>query len=123
MNLTVSVLGEVTRPGRFNIDKDRITLLDAIGMAGDLTVFGKRDRVIVQREVNGEQKAYFVDLTSARSLYRSPVYYLKQNDIVYVEPNDFKARQSTVNGNTVRSSSFWVSIASLLTSIMVLIVK
>lgn len=123
MNLTVSVLGEVAHPGRFNIDKDRITLLDAIGMAGDLTVYGKRNRVIVQREVEGKQNAYFVDLTSAKSLYGSPVYYLKQNDIVYVEPNDFKARQSTVNGNTVRSSSFWVSIASLLTSIMVLIVK
>lgn len=123
MNLTVSVLGEVARPGRFNIDKDRMTLLDAIGMAGDLTVYGKRDRVMVQREVDGRQKVYMVDLTSARSLYRSPVYYLKQNDLVYVEPNDVRARQSTVNGNTIRSSSFWVSIASLLTSIMVLIVK
>ena len=123
MNLTVSVLGEVTKPGRYNIDKDRITLLDAIGMAGDLTVFGKRNRVIVQREVEGKQNAYFVDLTSANSLYSSPVYYLKQNDIVYVEPNDVRARQSTVNGNNIRSSSFWVSIGSLLTSVITLIVN
>ncbi len=123
MNLTVSVLGEVTKPGRYNIDKDRMTLLDAIGMAGDLTVYGKRDKVMVQREENGEQKVYMVNLTSAQSLYSSPVYYLKQNDLVYVEPNKVKARQSTVNGNTIRSSSFWVSIGSLLTSIMVLIVK
>ena len=123
MNLTVSVLGEVTKPGRYNIDKDRMTLLDAIGMAGDLTVYGERNRVMVQREVEGKQKAYFVDLTSAKSLYSSPVYYLKQNDLVYVEPNKVKARQSTVNGNTIRSSSFWVSIGSLLTSILVLIVK
>lgn len=123
MNLTVSVLGEVTRPGRFNIDKDRMTLLDAIGMAGDLTVYGRRNRVMVQREEDGKQKIYMVDLTSARSLYRSPAYYLKQNDLVYVEPNNVRARQSTVNGNTVRSSSFWVSIASLLTSVLVLIVK
>lgn len=123
MNLTVSVLGEVTKPGRYNIDKDRMTLLDAIGMAGDLTVYGERNRVMVQREVEGKQQIYFVDLTSAKSLYSSPVYYLKQNDLVYVEPNKVKARQSTVNGNTIRSSSFWVSIGSLLTSILVLIVK
>lgn len=123
MNLTVSVLGEVTKPGRYNIDKDRMTLLDAIGMAGDLTVYGERNRVMVQREVEGKQQVYFVDLTSAKSLYSSPVYYLKQNDLVYVEPNKVKARQSTVNGNTIRSSSFWVSIGSLLTSILVLIVK
>lgn len=123
MNLSVSVLGEVTRPGRYNIDKDRMTLLDAISMAGDLTVYGQRDKVMVQRAENGKQNVYVVDLTSARSLYSSPVYYLKQNDLVYVEPNKVRARQSTVNGNTVRSSSFWVSIGSLLTSIMVLIVK
>ncbi len=123
MNLTVSVLGEVTKPGRYNIDKDRMTLLDAIGMAGDLTVYGERNRVMVQREVEGKQQVHFVDLTSAKSLYSSPVYYLKQNDLVYVEPNKVKARQSTVNGNTIRSSSFWVSIGSLLTSILVLIVK
>lgn len=123
MNLTISVLGEVTKPGRYNIDKDRMTLLDAIGMAGDLTVYGQRDRVMVQREENGRQKVYMVDLTSAQSLYNSPVYYLKQNDLVYVEPNKVKARSATVNGNTIRSSSFWVSIGSLLTSIMVLIVK
>jgi len=123
MNLTISVLGEVTKPGRYNIDKDRMTLLDAIGMAGDLTVYGERNRVMVQREVEGKQQVYFVDLTSAKSLYSSPVYYLKQNDLVYVEPNKVKARQSTVNGNTIRSSSFWVSIGSLLTSILVLIVK
>lgn len=100
-----------------------MTLLDAIGMAGDLTVYGERNRVMVQREVEGKQQVYFVDLTSAKSLYSSPVYYLKQNDLVYVEPNKVKARQSTVNGNTIRSSSFWVSIGSLLTSILVLIVK
>lgn len=123
MNLSVSVLGEVTRPGRYNIDKDRMTLLDAISMAGDLTVYGLRNKVMVQREENGKQNVYVVDLTSAKSLYSSPVYYLKQNDLVYVEPNDVRARQSTVNGNNIRSSSFWVSIASLLTSVLVLIVR
>ena len=123
MNLTVSVLGEVASPGRFNIDKDKLTLLDALSMAGDLTVYGKRENVLVQREENGKQTLYQVNLNSGYDLYASPVYYLQQNDIVYVEPNSMKARQATVNGNNVRSASFWMSLASLLTTITVLIVK
>ncbi len=123
MNLTVSVLGEVAKPGRFSIDKDRLSLLDAIGMAGDLTVYGKRDNVLVQREENGKKVLYRVNLNSGYDLYSSPVYYLQQNDIVFVEPNSTKARQSTVNGNNIRSTSFWISLASLLTTITVLIVK
>lgn len=123
MNLTVSILGEVANPGRFSIDKDRLSLLDAIGMAGDLTVYGKRDNVLVQREENGKKVLYRVNLNSGYDLYSSPVYYLQQNDIVFVEPNSTKARQSTVNGNNVRSTSFWISLASLLTTITVLIVK
>lgn len=123
MNLTVSVLGEVTRPGRFNIDKDKLTLLDALSMAGDLTVYGKRENVLVQREEDGKKTLYRVNLNSGYDLYASPVYYLQQNDIVYVEPNPVRARQATVNGNNVRSASFWMSLASLLTTIAVLIVK
>ncbi len=123
LNLTVSVLGEVASPGRFNIDKDRLTLLDALGMAGDLTVYGKRDNVLVQREENGKKVLYRVNLNSGYDLYASPVYYLQQNDIVYVEPNSVRARQATVNGNNVRSASFWMSLASLLTTITVLFVK
>ena len=123
MNLTVSVLGEVVHPGRFSIDKDRLTLLDAISMAGDLTVYGKRDNVLVQRDENGKKMLYKVNLNSGHDLYASPVYYLQQNDIVYVEPNSVRARQATVNGNNVRSASFWMSLVSLLTTITVLIVK
>lgn len=123
LNLTVSVLGEVANPGRFNIDKDRISLLDAIGLAGDLTIFGKRDNVLVQREENGKKVLYRVNLNSGYDLYSSPVYYLQQNDIVYVEPNPTKARQATVNGNNIRSTSFWFSLASLLLTIAVLIVQ
>ena len=66
---------------------------------------------------------YGVDLCSGEHVYSSPVYYLQQGDVVYVEPNDTRARQSTVNGNNVRSTSFWISLASLLTSIAVLIAK
>ena len=119
MNLTVSVLGEVVHPGRFSIDKDRPTLLDAISMAGDLTVYGKRDNVLVQRDEDGKKVLYKVNLNSGQDLYASPVYYLQQNDIIYVEPNSVRARQATVNGNNVRSASFWMSLASLLTTITV----
>ncbi len=123
MNLTVSVLGEVVKPGRFNIDKDRLTILDAIGMAGDLTIYGRRDNVLVQREENGKPVTYRVDLSSGADLYASPIYYLQQNDVIYIEPNSVRARQSTVNGNNIRSTSFWISLASLLTSITLLFVR
>lgn len=123
MNLSVSVMGEVASPGRYNIDRDNFTLLDALSMAGDLTIYGKRDKVLVMRNENGVQRVYGVNLCSAGHLYSSPVYYLQQNDVVYVEPNDTKARQSTVNGNNVRSTSFWLSLASLLTTIGVLVFK
>ncbi|MBO4642271.1 MAG: polysaccharide biosynthesis/export family protein [Bacteroidaceae bacterium] len=122
-NLYFSVLGEVAHPGRFTIDQDKISILDAISMAGDLTINGKRQNVTVLRENNGKQDIYTLDLTSAYNLYSSPVYYLQQKDIVYVEPNDTRIRQSTVNGNNVRSTSFWISVTSLLTSIAVLVVN
>lgn len=123
MNLTVSVMGEVSRPGRYNIDKDHLTILDALSQAGDLTIYGKREKVLVLRNENGTQRVYGVNLCSGNHVYSSPVYYLQQGDVVYVEPNDTKARQSTVNGNNVRSTSFWISLASLLTTIGVLVFK
>ena len=123
MNLGIAVMGEVNRPGRYNIDKDNITILDALSLAGDLTIFGKREKVLVLRREDGRQRVYGVNLCSAEYLYSSPVYYLQQNDVVYVEPNDTRARQATVNGNNVRSTSFWISLTSLLTTIAVLIFK
>ena len=123
MNLFVSVMGEVNKAGRIKIDRDNFTILDALSEAGDLTIFGKRERVLVLRQENGKQHVYGVNLCDARQIYSSPVYYLQQNAVVYVEPNDTKSRQSTVNGNTVRSTSFYLSLASLLTSIIVLIAR
>lgn len=122
-NLCVNVIGEVNKPGRYAIDKDKVTLLEAISMAGDLTIFGRRENVVVMREENGRQTPYQVNLTSAYDLYVSPVYYLQQNDVVYVEPNNTRIRQSTVNGNNARSTSFWISFGSLLTTIAVLVFK
>lgn len=123
MNLCISVLGEVAQPGRYSIDRDKVTVLDAISMAGDLTIYGKREKVLVLREEEGVQHVYGINLCSAEHLYTSPVYYLRQNDVVYVEPNNVRARQATVNGNNVRSTSFWISLASLFTSIAVLVFK
>lgn len=123
MNLAVSVLGEVKAPGRYYIDRDDYTLLDAISKAGDLTIYGVRENVLVMRLEDNVQKSYHVDLTSAQDLFSSPVYYLRQNDVIYVEPNDKRARESTVNGNNVRSSSFWISIASLAASVASIIIN
>lgn len=121
MNLCVSVMGEVNNPGRFSIDRDQMTILDALSMAGDLTIYGNRQKVMVLRQEDGQQRVYGVNLTSGEHVYTSPAYYLQQNDVVYVEPNDVRSRQSTVNGNNVRSTSFWISLASLLTSVAILI--
>lgn len=121
MNLCISVMGEVNSPGRFSIDRDRVTILDALSMAGDLTIYGNRQKVLVMRQEGDVQRVYGIDLTSGEHVYSSPAYYLQQNDVVYVEPNSVKARQSTVNGNNVRSTSFWISLASLLTSVAILI--
>lgn len=123
MNLCISVMGEVNTPGRFSIDRDRVTILDALSMAGDLTIYGNRSKVMVMRQEGDTQRVYGVNLTSGAHVYSSPVYYLQQNDVVYVEPNHVKARQSTVNGNNIRSTSFWISLASLLTSVAILIVN
>lgn len=121
--LYFNVLGEVNKPGRYTFDRDHFTLLDALGMAGDLTINGQRENVIVIRESGNQRTSYKVDLKSGRSLYQSPVFYLQQNDVIYVEPNEYRARQSTVNDNTIRSTSFWISLASLITTVAVLIFK
>ena len=123
MNLCIAVLGEVNEPGRFAIDRDRVTILDALSMAGDLTIYGNRTNVMVLRQEGATQRVYGINLTSGQQVYASPAYFLRQNDVVYVEPNEMKARQSTVNGNNVRSTSFWISLASLLTSVAILIVN
>lgn len=119
----ISVLGDVNHPGRFDLNRDNLTILEAISLAGDLTIQGQRENVMVIREENGKTMTYRVDLTDTRNLMESPAYYLKQNDVIYVEPNNLKKRSTTVNGNNVLNASFWVSIASLLTSVAVLVFK
>lgn len=112
LNLGVSVLGEVGHPGRIGINRENFTILDALSSAGDLTIYGKRDNIRVYREENGVQKVYEIDLNSGKDITMSPVYYLQQNDLIYVEPNSTKKRTSTPNGNNYLTPSFWISIAS-----------
>ena len=119
LNFKVSVMGEVTRPGTFDSSGDRITLLEALSMAGDLTIYGRRDRVAVIREKDGKRRILYHDLRSS-DIFQSPCYYLQQNDIVYVEPNKAKTGQSRINSNN--SVGVWLSAVSVLASITSLMV-
>lgn len=116
-NVYINVLGEVARPGRYSLTKDRITVLDALGMAGDLTIQGKREDVIVLRHEGNSTHTFHLNLLSIQQVAASPAYYLQQDDVVYVEPNDFRKRQTTVNGNNTLSASFWISVASFLMTV------
>lgn len=121
-NAGISVIGEVNKPGRYEFNKDHVTVLDALAMAGDLSRDGMRRNVIVFRQQpDGSQKAYRIDLTDMASLTASPVYHMQQSDVIYVEPNDKKKRETTPNGNTPYTPSFWVSIGSFAVTIATLI--
>ena len=118
VNLKFSVMGEVRSPGSYPITRDHITLLDALSMAGDLTIDGKRDNVMVLRpNASGKLTAYTINMLSFDDVQHSPAYYIHQNDYIYVEPNKKRANQSTVNANTVESASFWISVISLIASL------
>lgn len=114
-NLMVTVLGEVGSPGRYPMTNSHATLLEAIAQAGDLTVYGRRDRVAVIREVDGQRSILYHDLRS-KDVFNSPRYYLQQNDIVYVEPNKAKATQSDVS--RWNQPGLWFSFISTFISIV-----
>ncbi len=119
MNFKVTVLGEVENPGTFNVPNERITIIEAIGVAKDLKITGERSNILVIRNENGEKKEYRVDLTS-KDVFSSPAYYLKQNDVVYVEPNSKSRYDSTLlrsAGNVI------ISATSLIISTIILITK
>lgn len=94
LNFRVTVLGEVGKPTVINVPDERISLLEALGLAGDITVFGKKENVMVIREENGKKNLQRLNLNSSE-LFQSPYYYLKSNDIVYVEPNKARVASST----------------------------
>lgn len=117
LNYKVSVQGEVNRPGTFTIATERITLLEALSMAGDLTIYGKRDNILVIREENGVKSFQKVDITKAEFI-NSPYYYLSQNDVVYVEPNKTRVNSSVIGPNItvgISALSLIITIVALTT--------
>ncbi len=120
MDFKVSILGEVAAPGTYTVSGDKVTLLQALSRAGDLTIYGKRENVSIIREFNGKRVIYEVDLTSA-DLFNSPAYYLQQNDIIYVEPSKIRQRQSTIDDKSMRIVSMALSSGSFLISLITLI--
>lgn len=97
-NFTITVLGEVNNPGSFTIQDEKVTLTEALGLAGDLTIFGKRHNILLIREIKGVKKFSIIDLTSVKSV-TSSTFNLMQNDVIYVEPNNARVKASTFNQN------------------------
>ena len=120
-NYKISVLGEVNRPGMFTVSNEKINIFEALAQAGDLTIYGVRDNVkLIRENAKGRKEIHTVVLNDA-SLINSPYYYLQQNDILYVEPNKVKARNSTVGQTTTlwfSATSILISMASLLYNIL-----
>lgn len=120
LNYKVTVLGDVGKPGTFKVPNERITVLEAIGLAGDLSITGNRKNVKVVRDENGKKTEHILDLTSS-SVFSSPAYYLQQNDVVYVEPNTAARNNSTVWKTS--GSIFISTVALIITTINVLLIK
>ena len=119
VNYKISVIGEVARPGTFTISNEKVNLLEALAMAGDMTVYGLRDNVkLIREDANGKQQIVTLDLNKAETIL-SPYYWLQQNDIVYITPNKAKARNSDVGNST----SLWFSATSILVSVVSLLVN
>lgn len=112
-NFRISVLGEVSKPGSFTLPTERVTVLEALGMAGDLTIRGLRRNVLLIREVDGQKTTHRLDLTKESTL-NSPYYYLAQNDVIYVEPNRAQVNSSKLGAN----SNIFISVASLLITVI-----
>lgn len=116
-NFKITVLGEVNKPGTYNLSQERVTILEALGLAGDMTIKGVRDNVLLVREKNGEKEMHRLNLLTD-SIINSPYFYLAQNDVIYIEPNMSQVRNSRFGQDT----NVWISISSLLITITALIV-
>ena len=116
LNFKINVLGEVGRPGEFAINSDRVTLFDALSMAGDITDYGVKERITVIREQNGQRTIAYLDATST-DVFKSPYYYLQQNDIIIVDPDEIKQTNVTVNQKGRNTLSTVTSILSILVTV------
>lgn len=117
-NFTVTVLGEVNQPGTYRVEDERISVTEALGLAGDLTIYGKRNNIFLIREVGNEKRFAKLDLTSI-NVVNSPYYYLTQNDVLYVEPNKAKVRSSSYNQN----NGIIISAIATLATIAAILIK
>ena len=112
-NYKISVLGEVNRPGMFTVGNEKINIFEALAQAGDLTIYGVRERVkLIRENENGQKQISTLNLNDA-NIINSPNYYLQQNDIIYVEPNKVKSQNSTIG----QSTTLWLSATSILVSL------
>ncbi|MBR6841414.1 MAG: polysaccharide biosynthesis/export family protein [Prevotella sp.] len=120
-NYKISVLGEVAHPGMFTVDNEKINILEALAKAGDLTIYGVREKVkLIRENSSGKKEVYTLNLNDA-NIISSPYYYLQQNDIVYVEPNTVKSRNSSIGTSTTlwfTATSILISLTSLLYNIL-----
>ena len=116
LNFKISILGEVNRVGQYNVSGDRLTLLDAIAMAGDLTKNARLDRIAVIREYGNKRRIMWNDIRT-KDIFTSPSYYLQQNDIVYVETNGRRAEEVVQ-----RRFSMWHTVIYSITSVISLII-
>ncbi|KGN75145.1 hypothetical protein HQ47_02000 [Porphyromonas macacae] len=119
INYQISVLGEVNRPGRYNVDNGKINIFQALSQAGDLTIYGDRKQVKLLRESDGGEKLVItLDLNDV-DILKSPYFYLQQGDVLYVQPNKARAQSSGISSGT----TIWFSVVSVLTSIATLLVS
>lgn len=116
-DMKISVVGEVARPGQYDVTRDKISIFDALAMAGDLTIYGQRENVALIREENGMRTVHYFDLKNP-DILASPYFYLQQDDVVYVTPNKYKAQAGEINQNR----SFYISLVSVAVSVATLLV-
>lgn len=116
-DMKISVVGEVARPGQYDVTRDKISIFDALAMAGDLTIYGQRENVALIREENGMRTVHYFDLKKP-DILASPYFYLQQDDVVYVTPNKYKAQAGEINQNR----SFYISLVSVAVSVATLLV-
>ena len=118
-NYKISVIGEVNRPGMFTVGNEKINIFEALAQAGDLSIYGVRDHVkLIRENAKGRKEIHTINLNDA-NIVNSPYYYLQQNDVVYVEPNQVKARNSAIGTST----TIWISVTGALVSLASLIVN
>lgn len=115
-DMKITVMGEVERPGQYDIMRDDVTLLEALAMAGDMTIYGERDQVAVIRKIDGKSVITYLDIRSKEAI-SSPFFQMQPNDVIYVKPNRYKAANSEINQNR----NFWISMVSTLVSVATLV--